>query len=181
MAAVYGKAKQNVWAAFKARGYRLRARVELPTILWMGRKYTLRNGYFYGTLKRDHSRPLHRDIWMHFNGAIPDGHYIHHINGVKTDNRIENLSPMKRSDHSRLHSTKPGLPVKNCAHCGERLFQKRYRGVWLESHIALSERNFCSIRCVGFWKRGRPRHWSVELEHRAGVEALEGRCLTRTT
>lgn len=33
----------------------------------------------------------HRMIWILFNGDIPDGLCIDHINGNKSDNRIENL------------------------------------------------------------------------------------------
>lgn len=33
----------------------------------------------------------HRFIWVHFYGDIPKGYCINHINGVKTDNRLENL------------------------------------------------------------------------------------------
>ena len=33
----------------------------------------------------------HRLIWIMHNGDIPEGLYIDHKNGIKTDNRIENL------------------------------------------------------------------------------------------
>lgn len=33
----------------------------------------------------------HRVIWYYFNGDIPSGMAIDHINGDKTDNRLENL------------------------------------------------------------------------------------------
>lgn len=33
----------------------------------------------------------HRAVWIDNHGAIPDGAVIHHINGDKMDNRIENL------------------------------------------------------------------------------------------
>lgn len=42
--------------------------------------------YFNGGLKF-----AHRIIWQMFNKKIPDNMYIDHINGVKDDNRIENL------------------------------------------------------------------------------------------
>ncbi len=34
---------------------------------------------------------LHRLIWVWHNGPIPDGMQIDHINGLRHDNRIENL------------------------------------------------------------------------------------------
>src|SRR5690625_1304673 len=44
------------------------------------------NGIEYSSLE-------HRIIYCHFNGLsdIPKGKEINHINGIKTDNRIENL------------------------------------------------------------------------------------------
>ena len=33
----------------------------------------------------------HRLVWRHFFGTIPDGMTINHKNGIKTDNRPENL------------------------------------------------------------------------------------------
>jgi hypothetical protein len=39
--------------------------------------------------KKHHS--IHRVIWEMFNGPIPEGMEIDHINRVKSDNRIENL------------------------------------------------------------------------------------------
>lgn len=32
---------------------------------------------------------------------------IHHINGDKRDNRIENLKPLNRSQHKKFHIIKP--------------------------------------------------------------------------
>lgn len=45
----------------------------------------------------------HIFIWEKENGIIPEGYHLHHINGDKLDNRIENLRMMSRSDHTKLH------------------------------------------------------------------------------
>lgn len=50
----------------------------------------------------------HRMIWQHVHGPIPDGMEINHKNGIKTDNRIENLELVTRSENA-LHASRTGL------------------------------------------------------------------------
>ncbi len=45
----------------------------------------------------------HRLVWEAFNGPIPDGLEINHRNGVKDDNRLENLEVVTASQN-KLHS-----------------------------------------------------------------------------
>ena len=53
----------------------------------------------------------HRAVWERAHGPIPPRHDVHHINGDRADNRLDNLELMSHSDHVRLHSTnRPSTP-----------------------------------------------------------------------
>ena len=62
----------------------------------------------------------HRVVWEAVNGEIPDGLFINHINGVKTDNRIKNLELVTMSENNR-HAYRTGLASNK----GERHSQAR--------------------------------------------------------
>ena len=49
--------------------------------------------------------PEHRYIWIQENQMpVPQGGVIHHKNGIKTDNRIENLVLLPTNYHHSLHN-----------------------------------------------------------------------------
>lgn len=41
----------------------------------------------------------HRYVWEQEHGPLPQGWVVHHLNGVKLDNRLENLAGMPRHEH----------------------------------------------------------------------------------
>ena len=54
-----------------------------------------KNGYLFIGLRVNGKTKwykVHRLVWEAFYGPIPEGYEINHINEVKTDNRLENLS-----------------------------------------------------------------------------------------
>ena len=55
---------------------------------------------------------VHRLIYAHINGAIPDGLTVNHIDGNKHNNNISNLELMTQSENSK-HSWENGL-AKPC-------------------------------------------------------------------
>lgn len=48
----------------------------------------------------------YRAVWIENNGKIPEGFMIHHKNGIKYDDRIENLECVSRLEHGKLHRIK---------------------------------------------------------------------------
>lgn len=70
---------------------------------WKGGRGKTAHGYIQ-VLDGDRRVLEHRYIWEQANGPIPDKWVVHHFNGIKTDNRLENLVAMPRSHHGpRAH------------------------------------------------------------------------------
>jgi hypothetical protein len=46
---------------------------------------------------------VHRAVWKKANGPIPIGYEIHHINGNRLDNRLENLACLSKEEHDLIH------------------------------------------------------------------------------
>lgn len=63
------------------------------------RFYQQKDGYWVNSM------PIHaqRWVWINHNGDIPKGMDIHHIDGNKSNNEIENLQMLSRSDHLKLN------------------------------------------------------------------------------
>jgi len=57
-------------------------------------------------------RPAHRLVWEVFNGPIPKGLVINHKNGVKDDNRLENLEVLTQSENV-IDGFRRGRPKPN--------------------------------------------------------------------
>jgi hypothetical protein len=66
---------------------------------------------------------VHRIVWERENGRIPDGFQVHHKDGNKENNDIDNLELLSTLEHKRIHSgcykDENGEWWKPCCKCGE--------------------------------------------------------------
>lgn len=77
-------------------------------------------GYRRITCKDRKKRFEHVIVWERHHGPVPSGMELHHINGDKLDNRIENLMLVNRLEHKRIESgcyRVDGRWWKRCRRC----------------------------------------------------------------
>lgn len=70
----------------------------------------------------------HRIIYEKYYGKIPAGYIIHHIDGDKLNNSIENLKAMSQLEHNRIHkhtSWNKGLKYHRTVKLGEYESRKK--------------------------------------------------------
>lgn len=66
-----------------------------------------RTGYYLCSRIINGSRPrLHNYVWQKYNGPVPKGFHVHHIDGNKDNNNINNLIAISAHDHETYHFLK---------------------------------------------------------------------------
>jgi len=89
---LYRISRQAVYDLFKSRGYELRTKKLSGLIELDGIKFTImKGGYLRGTVPNQGRMTMQKYVWIKNKGHIPSGYVIHHKNGIKTDNDINNL------------------------------------------------------------------------------------------
>ena len=73
---------------------------------WKGGRSIDKSGYVEIRVDGKQCRE-HRVVWEKANGPIPKGWIIHHLNGDRADNRLENLAGLPRHRHSPTLLIKP--------------------------------------------------------------------------
>lgn len=100
---------------------------------------------------------VHRIVAAAFIGPCPNRHNVNHKNGVKTDNRIENLEYVTYSENAR-HAHRTGLrhaaPSHGSANGMSKLTENQARDIWVrfqagqESQEAIAKSHGVTQTCV---------------------------------
>lgn len=94
----------------------------------------------------------HRYIYEYKHGRMPSNVHIHHKNGDKSDNRLENLEAQNISDHTCIHSSPAPTQTYVCPWC-DVSFERTNRRV---RHNQTSQKKagpFCGKSCGASWGR----------------------------
>lgn len=63
-----------------------------------------KTGFYLSSCKIGAARMrLHVYVWEYFNGPVPEGYHVHHIDQNRFHNDIENLQCLDRHDHLKHH------------------------------------------------------------------------------
>ena len=111
---------------------------------WAGGRYQLGSGYVaintgIGTYALEHRAVMEG----HLGRPLRPDEHVHHRNGIKSDNRLENLEILSVADHARRHA--PGRRESRwieipCTGCGCALTR-------LASQVRRNPSPFCSRAC----------------------------------
>lgn len=117
---------------------------------WKGGKRISSNGYVEIFLPEHHRARKNGYVFEHIlvvemwlKRHLKPNEQVHHVNKIKTDNRIENLQVVDIAEHARLHAKerRKGEYLK-CVVCSKEFYRK-------PSHV--SKAKCCSLKCVGHY------------------------------
>ena len=105
---IFGVTRQSVYERMKRNDLPLRSKPEPDVLEWNGRRFTFHKGIGYYRETSGDRTLMHRAIWEHHNDTIPDGWDVHHVDGNRTNNSIDNLECLPKAEHTANHISERG-------------------------------------------------------------------------
>lgn len=104
-------------------------------------------------------------VWINSRGSIPKGCHIHHRDGNKSNNSIENLELMSQSEHLKLHMITPERRKKSketadkYRHLTKAWHASEEGRAWHKAHgiLAWIERKEITITCKVCQKQAKTK------------------------
>jgi len=122
--------------------------------MWNIEKIVKKGQYLYAIVHNHPNRTkndyvLHHRIVMenHLNRLLEGKEVIHHIDGDKHNNVVENLEVMKAIEHNSMHGKQKGMDYAElmCPWC-DKIFERPYRNIFIVKGSAYT---CCSKTCRG--------------------------------
>lgn len=136
-------------------------------LLWNIRKLVSKGDYIYAIVPEHPCANkhgyvlLHRIIMENHLGRILDNNeVVHHIDGDKKHNIIENLQLMTAAEHARLHAQKGRKMIMlKCPECGKEFAREKR-----QTHLGKGRGIYtcCSVTCKGKFSRNIQLHGITE-------------------
>lgn len=103
---------------------------------------------------------LHHYVWEKYNGTIPEGMHIHHIDHNPLNNLLENLQLISATDHASLHGSRN-------YHHGERPVKNDIEEIFPSIKEAIKKYNVSHTAIINSIRRGNKccgHNWSYVYE-----------------
>lgn len=132
--------------------------------MWKIEKIVSKGDYNYAVVKNHpfatkNGYVLEHRIIMenHLNRVLNPNEVVHHINGSKKDNRLENLQLMKAGEHASMHGIQQGhiLVEVKCPQCKKLFVIRRNQTFYSKKQ---GNCNCCSRSCRGKFYRKIQQH-----------------------
>jgi predicted RNA-binding Zn-ribbon protein involved in translation (DUF1610 family) len=130
---------------------------KIGAVVWNVKKIVKKGDYLYAVVPehpnatKNHYVLAHRIVMEnHLKRLLDKNEVVHHLNGNKHDNRLENLEIHSNAEHARLHRLSSGKTFVKfcCPNCGDT-FVKSARTTTHKYKAKSNHLFFCSKRCSG--------------------------------
>jgi protein-arginine kinase activator protein McsA len=139
---------------------------------WYFRKaYKIKEGDKYKTILKF----LHKEKYEHYHGKVEKGFHVHHIDGNRRNNDLDNLIALSHSDHIKLHAQQE-MRDYICSECGAS-----FHGIQKTDTILCVEcRKKKHNKCAMEWHKDKDnnfneyrRKWYAENKHEINKKRRE--------